>query len=260
MSKITDLPYYFSVQNSSTSEDLKNNFFGLLDIKQNRFYILHRNHSLLKFLQIMLIKNFYTFSIISFAHFNFTAHRDIDNHDCSDWGSTPNTVETLELEVDTLQDGVKLIKEDAASLTPADVRLQKNMLLVMYILTNLDNLFKKIRDYETERKKSACDGHSELKRYFRIICPNDKNIDNFIEAESKQTHAKLNELDKYWDKLLLFFYNADLRGDLTTSLLQGLKEHIQMPQFQLEHFRRLYQHPYNAIEELYQILDITDVS
>ena len=38
MSTITDLPYYFSVQHSSMSEDLKNNFFDNLKNGETRLF------------------------------------------------------------------------------------------------------------------------------------------------------------------------------------------------------------------------------
>ena len=60
MTEIIKSPYYFSVYSDIETD---HNFYGLLDIKQNCFYMLHRNHSLLKFLQLMLLKNFYTFFI-----------------------------------------------------------------------------------------------------------------------------------------------------------------------------------------------------
>lgn len=256
MSTIIDLPYYFSIHDKHILEDEKRNFFGLLDIKQNRFYVLHRNHSLLKFLQIMLLKNFYAYSIVNFKHFNFDKHKDIDNHDCSDWGSTSSMIETLELEANTVLNGVELTKERICSLALFDVELQKKIFLIMDILTKLDNLFKKIQNYETDINKSTQDGHEELKTYFEIICPNDKNIINFINKEQAQIQTKLLTLKAYWGRILLFFYNIDLRNTPTDELLALLRIHIEMPTFELEQFHRLYKHPHNAYAQLCEILNM----
>jgi hypothetical protein len=257
MSKIIEFPHYFSVYYEHVEEKEKYNFFGLLDIKQNRFYILHRNHALLKFLQLILLKNFYTFSIISFKHFNFSIHKNIDNHDCCNWGGTPDITETLELEVNTSIHGAELTNNGVDLLTSVDFELQKKMFFVIDILTKLDTLFKKIRDYEIDIKKPVYNGYDKLKTYLEIICPNDKNIADFIDKEQKQTQTKVLTLDSYQNKLFLFFYNIDFRKNSVESLLELFKKYIQTPEFELEHFRRVYQYPHNAYEELHKILGIS---
>jgi hypothetical protein len=89
-----------------------------------------------------------------------------------------------------------------------------------------------------------------------MICPNDENINEFINKEDKQLRAKSQELDVYWQKILLFFYNLDFRNNSTISMLDSLKKYIETPEFELERFRRLYQHPYTALDEFYKILGI----
>jgi len=254
MTKIIESPYYFSVYDNNLLNNEKYNFYGLLDIKQNRFYILHRKHSLLKFLQILLLKNFYPYSIVNFKYFNVETHKNIDNHDCINWGGTSNMTTTLELESNISIDGAKLIKEDSSQLKYSDFELQEKIFFIMNILNKLDNFFKKIQDYEVDITKSMYDGYDELKKYLEIICPNDKNIADFINKEREQTQTKSLTLDLYRNKLFLFFYNIDLRNNSIESILDLLKKHIQMPEFELEHFKRLYQHPHNALEELYRIL------
>lgn len=256
MIKIIESPYYFSVHSDNVLNDEKYNFFGLLDIKQNRFYILHRNHALLKFLQLILLKNFYTFSIVSFKHFNFSINKNIDNHDCITWGGTAELTNSLELEANTSLYETSLIKTESILPTSTDLELQEKIFFVMNILTKLDNLFKKIRDHEIDIKNPVHNGYNELKKYFEIICPNDKNIVNFINEESKQLQTKSLELDTYWNRILLFFYNVDFRNNSIESILNALKEHIQLPEFELERFRRLYQHPYGSLEQLHRILSI----
>lgn len=257
MSKIIEFPHYFSVYYDHIEEKEKYNFFGLLDIKQNQFYILHRNHALLKFLQLILLKNFYTFSIISFKHFNCSIHKNIDNHDCCNWGGSPNMTQTLELEVNTSIHGVELTNNGLDSATPVDFELQKKIFFVIDILTKLDNFFKKIREYEIDIKKPAYNGYNELKKYLEIICPNDKNIVDFIDKEQKQTQTKFLTLDRYQNTLFLFFYNVDLRNNSIESLLDLFRKYIQTPEVELEYFRRSYQHPHNAYEELHKILGIS---
>jgi len=256
MIKITESPYYFSVYSNDSSNEEKYNFLGMLSVTDNQFYILHRNHSLLKFLQILLSKNFYTFSIVSFKHFNFDAHKDIDNHDCRDWGGSPHMTNTYELEANTSILESKLIKNNFNSFTPLKFELQAKMFFIMNILTKLDKLFKKVRDYEIDIKKPVNKGLDELKRYLGIICPDDKNISNFMEKERQLTQMKYLMLDVYWDRLLLFFYNVDLRNSTTKSLLESLKVHIKRPEFELEHLKRLYQHPHDVYTELCNILGI----
>lgn len=257
MIKITESPYYFSVYPNDVLNSEKYNFYGLLDIKQNQFYILHRNHSLLKFLQLVLLKNFYTLSIVSFRNFNIEANKNIDNNDCVLWGGTPELTSSLELEANTSMQGVRLIKLDLNMFTQIDLELQEKMFFAMDILTKLDNLFKKIQQYEIDIKKPSRDGYDELKKYLKVICPNDETMSNFINEELKQLQKKFLELDVYWNRLLLFFYNVDLRKNSIESLLNLLKKYIQMPEFELEPFRRLYQYPHNAYEELHKILGIS---
>lgn len=256
MTKIIKSPHYFSIHSKQLLEEERYNFFGMLNGKQNKFYILHRNHSLLKFLQILLSKNFYTFSIVSFKYFNFDAHKDIDNHDCCDWGGTPNMIDTLELEANTSILESKLMRNDFNSFTPVEFELQEKMFFIINTLTKLDNLFKKIQKYETDRKKPIHDGYNELENYFKIIFPNDKNIPVFIDKERRQLQTKSLMLDVYWDRLLLFFYHFDLRNNTIDSLLELLKKHIKTPEFELEHFRRLYQNTHNAYTELQSILGV----
>lgn len=257
MTKIIESPYYFSVHSNNLPNNEKYNFYGLLNIKQNRFYVLHRKHSLLKFLQVLLLKNFYTYSIVSFKYFNIEAHENIDNYDCNDWGGTSNMITNLELESNTSIIETKLIKEELSQFTHSDFKLQEKIFFILNILTKVDSLFKKIRDYETDINKPSTDGYEELKKYFEIICPNDKNIIDFINKESKQTQTKSLILDTYWNKLFLFFYNVDLRNNSAEALLDLLKKHIQTPEFELEQFKRLYQYPHNAYEEFHKILGIT---
>lgn len=257
MAKIVESPYYFSVHSDNLLEEEKYNFYGLLNIKQNRFYILHRNHSLLKFLQIVLIKNFYGYSMVGFKYFNIDVHKKIDNHDCNEWGGTHNMITNLELETNVSGGHAKLVKEELSRITPSDFELQEKMFFMMDILTNLDGFFKKIRYYETDVMKPMRDGYDELKKYLEIICPNDKNIFDFIDKECKQLQIKSLTLDTYWNKLLLFFYNVDLRKNSIESLLDLLKKHMQQPEFELEQFKRMYQHPHNAFEELCRIVGFT---
>jgi len=257
MTEIIESPYYFSIYSDNLSNNEKYDFYGLLDIKQNRFYILHRKHSLLKFLQVLLLKNFYAYSIVNFKYFNIDAHKNIDNHDCINWGGTASMTTNLELESNISIKGTKLMKEESSQLTYSSIELQEKIFFIMNILNKLDIFFKKMQDYETDITKPIYDGYNELKKYLEIICPNDKNIVNFINKEQEQTQTKSLILDTYWNRLLLFFYNVDLRNNSTESLLELLKKHIQMPEFELEHFKRLYQHPHNALEELHKILGIT---
>ena len=249
MTEIIKSPYYFSVYSDIETD---HNFYGLLDIKQNCFYMLHRNHSLLKFLQLMLLKNFYTFSIVSFKHFNCDINKNIDNRDCINWGGTADMINSLELEANTSMYEAKLIK-----VTPGyDLILQEKMFFIMYILTKLDNLFKKLRNHEIDIKETMHKGYDELKKYLGMLCPDDKNINEFIDEEDKQLRAKTQELDVYWQKILMFFYNLDFRNNSTISMFDSFKKYIETPKFELERFRRLYQHPHTALDEFYKILGI----
>jgi len=256
MEKIIESPYYLSVHACNTLDSEKYNFYGLLNIKQNRFYILHRNHSLLKFLQLVLLKNFYSFSIVSFKHFNFDTNKNIDNHDCINWGGTPELTSTLELEANTSMHQAKLINSGLGTVTDIDLALQEKLFFVMAILGKIDDLFTKLRNYEIDIKKPASDGYSELKKYLEIVCPNDKTIANFITEENTQLHAKALILDSYWNKFLLFFYNVDLHDNSIESVAELLKKLVQTPEFEMEQFKRLYKHPYNAMDELCKILGI----
>lgn len=256
MEKIIGSPYYMSVHACNTLDSGKYNFYGLLNIKQNRFYILHRNHSLLKFLQLVLLKNFYSFSIVSFKHFNFDTNKDIDNHDCINWGGSPELTSNLELEANTSMHQAKLINYGLGTVTDIDFVLQEKLFFVMALLGKIDDLFTKLRNYEIDIKKPAADGYSELKKYLQIICPNDKTIDNFITKENTQLHAKTLLLDSYWNKFLLFLYNVDLRNNSIESASKLLQNLVQTPEFEMEQFKRLYKHPYDAIDELYTILGI----
>lgn len=256
MIKITESPYYFSIYDGVLNDETYN-FFGLLNIKQNRFYILHRNHALLKFLQLILLKNFYTFSIVSFKYFNFSINKNIDNRDCITWGGTAELTNILELEANTSLYEASLIKTESILPTNTDLELQEKMFFIMNILTKLDNLFKKIREHEIDIKNPVRNGYNQLKKYFEIICPNDKNIVNFINEESRQSQTKSLELDTYWNRILLFFYNVNFRNNSIESILNALKEYVQMPKFELERFKRSYQYPHNALDELCKILGIT---
>jgi len=250
MTGIVKSPYYFSVR-SHIETDL--NFYGLLDIKQNCFYMLHSNHSLLKFFQLMLLKNFYTFSIVSFKHLNCDMHKNIDNSDCINWGGTADMINSLEFEVNTSMNEVKLIK-----VTPGyDLILQEKMFFIMYILSKLDNVFQKIRKHEIDIKETMHEGYDELRKYLEMLCPDDKNISEFINEEDKQLRSKSQELDVYWQKILLFFYNLDFRNNSTISMFDSFKKYIETAEFGLERFRRLYRHPDAALEEFHQILNIT---
>jgi len=200
--------YYFSARKPNSE------FYGLLHQTHNRFYVLHYNFSLIKFLQLLLSKNYQQFTCIHFTqYFDFSQHTNIDNNDCHNWGGTAVMTKHLYLDIDFgAYGGIKqLIPIDAS--VPFDVELQKKIMFLTKLLTDIDTIIHKLKAECLAQKSPRINGIKESKKYFQILLPNDTDVIKLLNLEEEK----------------LIEYGSDLEGSLEDTWHKFLKIVWELP-------------------------------
>jgi len=248
MQNIKESKYYFS-KNTNTSVD-DNNFYGLLNIKLNRFYILSREYSLIKLTQFLFLK-YDLFCVISFKNFNYAAHKKIDNNDCDQWGGSPQMLKGLQYDIDTTKPNMAMVLSES-SLKDFDYDLQEKMFFLMNTFTKIKSKIDIFKIEETERIKETIKGLEEFKNFSMMLCPDDENIPGFVKNETESKKVNLTFLDNLWKELIQFLYNFDLKNKTTPEILDQIKDLIQNAFYQTRHANTIK----TLKNEVYTALDI----
>jgi hypothetical protein len=252
MQNITESLYFFLIKNQSNKTDnSQNKFYGLLQMKQNRFYLLHKDYSLIKLLQFLFLK-YELFSVVNFKNFNFSANENIDNHDCSEWGGSPLMHKSLFFDIDSSKSTALLVKTQSVKEF-FDINLQEKMFFVANILSKTKHELELFKDKELERINDTINGLKEFENFSKIISPNDSNISTFVKDEINLKKINLNFIDLFWNDLIQLLYNINLKEQTIEELSEKIKENIKSYFYKIKPSAALFS---NFRNNLYQSLDI----
>ena len=218
-----NLSYYFSAR------DNESEFYGLLHTVHNRFYVLSKDYPIIKFLQLLLAKNFHTFTCVTFNdRFDFSKNKNIDNNDCSDWGGSHLIVKNLFIDIDFSLEETKLVS--ASESSEFDEDLQKNIMFTTKFLTEIYEIFNQLKHRTRQEKEPRIKGLNQLEKHFEIILPEDKTIKSFINEDidrlTKHREFYSSFLDDMFDQLLCAVYEVSLYNCSMTDLKRELRDKI----------------------------------
>lgn len=233
MKTIAESPYFFSVNSKNLPNKDKNIFYGLLNMKQNRFYMLGRDYSLTKLIQFLFLK-YELFCVVSFKNFNFDAHKEIDNQDCFKWGGSPQMHKGLQYDIDVNKPNILLMSSESP-IENFDYDLQEKMFFFMDLLTKIKTQIDIFKTEETERINEIIKGLEEFKKFSMIMSPDDKNISNFINNEIESKKVNLIFLDNFWKELIQCLYNFDLKNNNISKILEQATNFIQNTFYKTRH-------------------------
>lgn len=223
MQNIKESKYYFS---KNTLESIREeNFHGLLNIKQNRFYMLSTNYSLTKLIQFLFL-NYELFCVISFKNFNYDAHKKIDNNDCFEWGGSPQMHRGLQYDIDVNKPNMLMVPTQSPK-NFFDIDLQEKMFFIMNTLIKIKTKIDNFKAEELDRINETIKGLEEFQNFSMIISPNDKNISNFVNYEIESKKANLLFLDEFWQELIKLLYEFDLKNKDIPVILEQITELIR---------------------------------
>ena len=209
MKNIKTSPYYFSINPTESSS-----FYGLLHSNYNRFYILHKNLFLMKFLQILLLKQHELFTLVDFKNFDFSSHPNIDNDTCHEWGGSHLMTKGLQIDADLYFVPSFLIK--VPSYSYFDEGLQDKMFCLMKTINEIQETYNLLKNTIRSNVYSQINSLRHTKRIFKLLTPIDTTPSDFIEKEQTQLlyllKGKTSILEESWDCVIKELSNLELHS------------------------------------------------
>lgn len=255
MKNIKTSPYYFSIYPTESSS-----FYGLLNSLQNRFYILHKDPFLIKFLQMILLRQYELFTLVDFKNFDFSSHPNIDNDTCHEWGGSHLMTKILQIDADSYFTPSYLTK--APTYSDFDVGLQNKIFCLMATINKIQETHKLLKNTLRSNINSQVDSLRHTKKIFKLLMPTDTVSIDFTEKEENQLLSILKRktelLEESWDCTIKELLNLELVSiDSVEILKHKIAEILQKDESKFLNMLTVFQHQRPIFLKLLDFLGIS---
>lgn len=196
------------------------NFYGLLAMPENCFYIVDTDYHVIKLVQFILMKQKFFFCInISKFESDFDTSL-IDNNNCHEFGCIPKSVKYIMLDSDP---GMHLTRIIASPASHNDI-LKTNLILLQKLLHSLEQVVGEFEEQENRRFHDQIQGLNEFKDFVKATNPNDENIDDFVEQEISLRSSAVNRSRPYRDSIINLLTDIDYqKNDVKEIILEKIE-------------------------------------
>lgn len=174
---------------------------GLLNTKDNKFYLVANNHHQIKILQLLTMKH----RLFLCVNISQISNLDITDDVCHCYGISKPLTKFLTPDVDTSLYGAAVIESPGDK----DETLWANIHMLDRLVGALENFVAQYEKTQKERYKDMINGLKELEAFVKSFMPNDPNITDFVNREIEIKTSIINRAEKIKNQIFAELMQSD---------------------------------------------------
>ena len=191
---------------STDSKDL----YGLLDNRDNSFYIVDTNYHIIKLIQMLLIRQKFLHCINISKLPGNEEIENIDNSNCYQFGVLGSMTKNIRFDSDSGLFGSKITK----SSRPYNKILANNLISLQKLLVPFEKFFDDFENKEKQRYQDEIAGLHELKDFLELLMPTDQVYADLIQYDIDERQRSIRRARPLKSDLLkkimsIDFYDVD---------------------------------------------------
>jgi hypothetical protein len=211
---ITDSKYYFNVED-------KKNIYGLLNILENRFYIIDNDYELLKFTQFLFMRGYQWYTMVDLS--SSLNKEEIQNNNCHLFGCLDKDIKSTNIDLN-----YKLnLLERNIDLNFFNYPMQEKIFFIREFLGYSRNLIENFKEEENINSMPYKKNLLLYKKFLNIILPEDKKIDSFISSEIENLNSLYTHMSNTFNKIIFTLDSIDLKNLSIQDIKNNFKDKLQ---------------------------------
>lgn len=215
--KISESKYYFNVED-------KKNTYGLLNILENRFYIIDNDYEILKFTQFLFIRSHQWYTMVDLsASLN---KEEIGNNNCHLFGCLDKDIKSTSVDLNLKEVNSDLLKRDT-DLDFFDYSMQEKVFFIRGLISYSKNLTERFKQKEDDDSTAHKKNLLLYRKFLNTVLPQDKQIDSFILSEIESLDLLSNHISDTFNKIIFNLNSLDLKNLSILDIKNSFKDKLQ---------------------------------
>lgn len=199
---IVDSKYYFDVED-------KKNIYGLLNVLENRFYIMENDYETLKFTQFLFVRSHQWYTMVDLS--SISNKQEIENNNCHLFGCLDKDIKSTNIDLNLKEVNSYILKRDT-NLNFFSYSMQEKIFFVRGLISYSKNLIKNLKKNEDDNSMPYKKNLLLYKNFLNIILPKDEQIDSFILSEIKNLDSLSDHISGTFNKIIFVLNSMDLKN------------------------------------------------
>lgn len=214
---INSSKYYFDIEN-------KENIYGLLNVLENRFYIIDNNYEILKFTQFLFIKNHQWYTMVDLS--SSLNKNEIENNNCYLFGCLDKDIKSTNIDLNLKEVNSDLLKRNT-NLNFFNHSMQEKLFFIRGLIHYSKNLIENFKEKENSDSISYKKNLLLYKEFLNIVLLKDKKIDSFILSEIENLNSLSNHMSNTFNKIILTLNSIDLKNLSIQDIKDNFKNKLE---------------------------------
>jgi len=211
---ITNSKYYFNVED-------KKNIYGLLNVLENRFYIIDNDYETLKFTQFLFMRDYQWYTMVDLS--TNLKKEEIRNDNCYLFGCLDKDVKSTS--IDLKYDAVLVARN--IDLNFFNYHMQEKIFFIRGLINYSKNIIENFKEKENLDSMLYKKNLLLYKKFLNIILPEDKRINSFVSSEIENLDSLYNHMSNTFNKIILTLDSMDLKDSLIQDIKNNFKDNLQ---------------------------------
>lgn len=214
---IKDSKYYFNIQD-------KENIYGLLNVLENRFYIIDNDYELLKFTQFLFIRSHQWYTMVDLS--SSSNKEEIENNNCYLFGCLDKDIKSTNIDLNLKEVNSDLLKRNT-NLDFFNHSMQEKLFFIRGLIGYSKSLIENFKEKEDNDSISYKKNLLLYKRFLNIVLPEDKQIDSFILSEIESLDSLSKHISNTFNKIIFTLNSIDLKNLLIQDIKDNFKNKLE---------------------------------
>jgi len=216
---ITSSKYYFNIDIKD-----KKNIYGLLNILENRFYIIDNNYEILKFIQFLFMRGHQWYTMVDLS--SILNKEKIENNNCHLFGCLDRDIKSTNIDLDLKEVNSRIIERNI-DLNFFNYSMQEKIFFIRKLIAYSKNIVEDFKEKESNSSGAWKRNLSVYKDFLNIILPNDKQIDLLVASEIKNIDSIHNYMSDVFNKVIFVLNSIDLKSLSIEEIKNNFKNKLQ---------------------------------
>lgn len=214
---IKNSKYYFNIQD-------KENIYGLLNVLENRFYIIDNDYELLKFTQFLFIRSHQWYTMVDLS--SSLNKEEIENNNCYLFGCLDKDIKSTNIDLNLKEVNSDLLKRNT-NLDFFNHFMQEKIFFIRGLIGYSRSLIEKFKEKENNDSISYKTNLLLYKRFLNIVLPEDKQIDSFILSEIESLDSLSKHISNTFNKIIFTLNSIDLKNLSIQDIKDNFKNELE---------------------------------
>lgn len=211
---ITNSKYYFNVED-------KKNIYGLLNVLENRFYIIDNDYETLKFTQFLFMRGYQWYTMVDLS--SNLNKQEIENNNCHLFGCLDKDIKNTS--VDLKYDSIMI--ERNIDLNFFSYPTQEKIFFIRGLINYSKNIIENFKEKEILDSMPYKKNLLLYKKFLNMILPEDKRINSFVSSEIENLDSLYNHMSNTFNKIIFTLDSIDLKNLSIQDIKNNFKDNLQ---------------------------------